>query len=389
VALAAAYNLQALLCFVVPVLFGTDLSSVLFLLFAVNLLGQVSGPTESSVIPFVASEEELASSASLVSLSSNLGTAFGTAILAPIVVRAFGVDAVLYLAGVLLFLAATRVFDLTTRQRIRRLDWRRPNVNVRATIGWLAHEPAVGTMIIVSVLAGVANIILQTLAPRYVASVLDVDPADAVYVFAPSAIGLGLALLAGPRLIPRFGERAVALFGFVALSGSLCLLGFVDQIGGAFGAFNPLRALSWFGIEISENMRTAGLLAMFVGFGLSLTTTSVQTYLNRRVPLSYQGRAFALQSMLKNASAIVPLLMLGAIATVTSVEAILIVTPVLLLALAFALVRVSYALGGERAARGLDVLSSFWEESHEPVRVPSLAHEASTKTQHDQEHHPA
>ena len=395
VALAAIYNLQAVLCFVVPVLFGTDLSSVLFLLFAVNVLGQVSGPTESSVIPFVASEEELASSASLVSLSSNLGTAFGTAILAPIIVRVFGVQEVFFIGGVLLVLAASRVFDLTTRQKRRKLNWRRPNVNVRATIAWLTHEPAVGTMIIVAVLAGVANIILQTLAPRYVSSALGVDPADAVYVFGPSAIGLGVALIASPRMIRLVGERATALLGFLVLATSLCLLGFIDEVAGALDWINPLGILAWFGIDLSEKMRTAGFLAMFAGFGLSLTTTAVQTYLNRRVPLSYQGRAFALQSTLKNASAILPLLALGAIATVTSVEAILIVTPVILLALAFMLVRVSYALGGEEPARRLDVLASFWEESQTPVQAPAFALPRDTrpkpeaKAEHDQEHHPA
>ena len=39
-------------------------------------------------------------------------------------------------------------------------------------------------------------------------------------------------------------------------------------------------------------------LAMPLGFGVSLTATAVQTYINRRVPLRLQGRAFALQSTL-------------------------------------------------------------------------------------------
>ena len=55
-------------------------------------------------------------------------------------------------------------------------------------------------MIVVGVLAGTANVVILTLAPRYVQSVLEVDPADAVYVFAPSSIGLALALLSRPRL---------------------------------------------------------------------------------------------------------------------------------------------------------------------------------------------
>jgi hypothetical protein len=323
------------------------------------------------VVPVVASPEELASAASLVSLSSNVGTAFGTAVLAPVLVRAFGVDAVFYVAGVLLFLAASRVFDLSTPDPARAMNWRRPNVNVRRTVAWLIQERAVATMMVVSVLAGTANIVVQTLAPRYVVAALGVDPANSVYVFAPSALGLALALLAVPRLVRRFGERLVALSGFVLVGGSLTLLGFVGPaLTGVIDPFNPLRLLGIAGIDLEEKLRTAGFVAIPLGFGLSLTTTSVQTYINRRVPLSYQGRAFALQSVLKNATAIVPLLTLGGLASVIGVEAVLRFSPLLLVLAGFALVELSITFGGGAPARRLDVLSSFWEESDLPVLDP-------------------
>lgn len=389
VALAAIYNLQAILCFVVPGVAGTDLVAILFLVFAVNTLGQVSGPTESSVLSYVASEEELASAASLVGLSANLGTVFGTALLAPVLARVFGTDVVFYVAGALLFLAASRVFDLTTHEAPHDRDWRRPNANVRSTVGWLISERAVATMIVVAVLAGTANIVLQTLAPRYVSAALGVDPADAVYVFAPSAVGLAAALAVTPALIRRFRERIVALAGFSITAGTLCVLGFVPEIAGAVDAVNPMRLTGLFGIELSQKLRTAGLLAVFVGFGLSMTTTSVQTYINRRVPLHYQGRAFALQSTLKNGTAIVPLLALGAAASYFGVEMVLIFSPFVLLALAAALVRLSYALGGSAPANRLDVLASFWQESDAIVRTPesaSSADPAQPESHDDREH---
>ena len=395
VALAAVYNLQALLCFIVPFIAGTDLLPILFLVFAVNALGQVSGPTESSVVPYVASEEELASAASLVSLASNVGTAFGTALLAPVLVRAVGTDVVFYVAGALLLLAASRVFDLTTHREEperKKIDWRRPNVNVRSTVSWLARERAVATMMVVGVLAGVASIVLQTLAPRYVLSAISVDPADAVYVFAPSAIGLVAALAITPTLIRRYRERIVALTGFAVTAVTLCALGFVPEIADGIDIINPLRVLGLFGIELSEELRTASLLAVFVGFGTSMTATSVQTYINRRVPLQFQGRAFALQSVMKNATAIVPLLLLGALAARFSVEAMLIATPLVLLGFAAGLLRLSYALGGRAPASRLDVLASFWEESDAPVSMPidAPSHAApQPEATDDQQHQPA
>src|SRR5581483_10386691 len=114
IALAAVYNLQALFCFLVPTFLGTDIGALVLLLLVVNSLGQVSGPSESSVLPLIASTAELSSAASLVNLISAAGAAVGTAVLAPILVKAFGVKTVMYVAGVCLLLAASRVFDLPT-----------------------------------------------------------------------------------------------------------------------------------------------------------------------------------------------------------------------------------------------------------------------------------
>jgi Na+/melibiose symporter-like transporter len=389
VALAVAYNVQALLCILVPILFGTDLRSVLFLIFAVNLLGQLSGPSESAVLPLVATEQQLASAASLVSLSSNVGTAFGTAVLAPILVRAFNEQAVFTASGLLLFLAASRVFDLPTGEPERRLDLRRrPRVNIRATVRWLAHERAVATMIFVAVLAGTASIVVQTLAPRYVQSVLGVDPADAVYVFAPTTLGLLAALVLTPLLVRWFGERPVALVGFAIITVVLFSLGIVEQIAGFVNPVNPLRIVDGLGVHIGDDLAAAGLLAILLGFGLALTQIAVQTYINRRVPLRYQGRTFALQSMLKNGATIVPLLTLGAAATVLGVRPVLILSPFALLASAVWLVNLSYSFRGQPAPGRLDVLTSYWEESGEPVSdLDAAARPPRAEGHHDREHH--
>jgi MFS family permease len=363
IALGGIYNLQAILCFLAPGLLGTDLVAMMLLLFAVNTLGQVSGPSESAVIPLVATEAQLASAASLISFAASLGTAFGTALLAPVLVRAFGVETVIYVSGVLLLLAASRVLDLRhTSDPQEKLHPRllRRRVSVLSTIEWLARQPAVATMVFVAALAGTAQVVMSTLGPRYVQDVLRVDAADAVYVFAPSALGLLLALLLVPRLVKRFGERMTALFGFTLMASTLFLFGFVGRLA-FLDSVNPLHVLTLFDLQLSQELRTAALLAMPLGFGLALATTSVQTYVNRRVPLSHQGRTFALQSTIKNGSAIIPLTTLGAAAGAFGVEAVLIASPFVLLGLAFGLLQLARHFGGESPG-GLDVMGTFWDE---------------------------
>jgi hypothetical protein len=217
-------------------------------------------------------------------------------------------------------------------------------------------------MVIVGVLAGTASVVMQILAPRYVQSVLDVDAADAVYVFGPSVIGLLLALAAAPAVVRRWGERTAALLGFCVTTTALFLLGLVDPVANVVDPVNPAHLANLLGAGLGEALRTAALLALPLGFGVSLTTTSVQIYVNRRVPLSYQGRAFALQSTLKNGAAIVPLLTLGAAAGAFGVEKVLLASPLLLLVVAVAIIQLSVHLSGPTGPSHLEVLQSFWEE---------------------------
>jgi MFS family permease len=370
VALAFIYFLQAVFCFIVPSFAGTSLTAVFVLIFAVNTLGQVSGPTESSVVAVVASDEQLASAASLIHLSSSLGAALGTAILAPILVRVLGVEPVMYVAGVLLVLAGTRVIDLHGNEPDRPIRFVVPNISVRPALRWLAEQPAVSTMIFVGVLSGVANVVLQTLAPSYVISTLHVDATNTVYVFAPSSAGLLLALSIAPTLMRRWGERLTALSGFLVTGVVLLMLGTIDNMTSVIDPFNPVRLASLIGIEINAHLRTASLLAVPLGFGFSLTTTCVQTYVNRRVPLALQGRAFALQSTLKNGLAIIPLLSLGAIAAKYGVQPILIAAPFVLLVLAYALVQTSIRFAGFAHPSRLEVMSTYWNEKADRAGNP-------------------
>lgn len=363
VALGGTYALQALLCFTVPTLFETDLLVVIVLIFLVNSLGQVSGPTESSVLPLVATEEQLASAVSMIGLAAAAGAAFGTALLAPILVRTVGVTEVFYVGGALLLLAASRVFDLPVGDK---KDWKLtlqpPQVRARGIVRWLARHPAVGTMVIVSVMAATVNVVLQTLAPQYVESVLDSDAANTAYVFAPSALGVLLALVAAPTMIAQMGERTSALIGLMLAAICLFLLGIVDDVGRVVDQVNFVRVVEVFGLDLSRKLRTAALVAMPLAFGVSMAAAAVQTYINRRVPLALQGRTFALQGAVRNGASIVPLVAMGAAASLVGADVVLLASPILLVVVGYGLVLLSYRLAGVRAPTRLEVVESFWEE---------------------------
>jgi Na+/melibiose symporter-like transporter len=217
-------------------------------------------------------------------------------------------------------------------------------------------------MIVLSVLAGTVNVVLITLAPRYVEAVLGTDAANTAYVFAPTVLGVLTALLFAPLIIRHRGERATANIALFLAAASLFLLGIVDQVGAVVDAVNPMHATSLLGIHLNERTRTAGLLAVPLAFGVSLTATAVQTYINRRVPIPFQGRTFALQGSLRNGAAIFPLITMGAAAGALGADVVLLLSPVLLLVVGYGLVLASFRLSGLRSPGQLTVLESFWEE---------------------------
>jgi hypothetical protein len=350
------------MCFLVPPLFGTGLPVVLVLIFVISTLGQVSSPTESSVLPLVASDKQLASAAAMINLAAAAGNGVGMALLAPIVVRSYGIEPVFYLAGVLLLLAASRVFDLPVWKKPDKAGSAVRQVRVGPAVKWVARHPAVATIIIVAVLAGTVNLVLMTLAPRYVESILHADAADTAYVLAPSAAGIVIALVSAPSIMRIAGERIAALVGLSFSTACLFSLGLVGDIASVVDPANPIRLLSVSGLSLGEELRTASLLALPLGFGVSLATTSVQTYINRRVPIRYQGRTFALQNAVRDGAAIAPLLALGAAASRFGADKVLLVSPFLLLALGYALLRLSFRFAERAPASYLEEVESFWEK---------------------------
>jgi hypothetical protein len=133
-------------------------------------------------------------------------------------------------------------------------------------------------------------------------------------------------------------------------------------VGRVVDPVNPIRIVGIFGLDLSEALRTAGFLAMPLAFGVALASTCVQTYINRRVPVAYQGRTFAMQSALRNGSAVLPLLLLGGAAAQFGVESVLLISPLLLLVTGYGLLAVSFRFSGLAPHSRLEVMESFWEE---------------------------
>ena len=356
-ALAGAYVTMGVLAFLIPGLFGTELLPLLAVLFAVRVAYQVSQPSEASTLPLVATESELASATSFLAFVSSAGEVVGKALLAPVVVVLWGVRVVTVVASLLFLLSATRVLDLRLGSAPSRRgagDGRaRPGrVSARAEVGryaragqsllltmhgatremlpWLAGQPAVLWTLLLAAMASTVSVAVGILGPQYTSEVLGVDPENALYVFAPAALGLVVALAVAPLAIRLVGERISAVAGFASAAAGMAALGAVGAVTERVGGL----VVDIPGVP--DEVEIAALLSIPLGFGLTLAAASAQTYVSKYVPPAIQGRTFALLGVLKDGLAGAALLLLGVVADAVGTGRVLTIAPVGLVALAWA-----------------------------------------------------
>ena len=343
VALFATYLAMGALALLVPTATGTGFWAIVLTLFLVRVLHQVTQPAEAAAAPLVASQAELASANSFLSLASSVGEVVGKALLAPGVVRYWGLRPVTAIAGLTFMFSALRVvrfrperdshghFD---RRAVRRLG-------IGEAVKWLLDEPGAIWMLLLAAMASTVNVVLGTLGPQYVKQVLEVDPTFTFYVFAPASLGVVAGLALSPLAIRLAGERAVAIGGFIAVSLSIMALGQVKRLAEWF---------DWLLIvdipRVGPEVEVAASISLVVGAGITIAAAATQTYVGKYVPVAIHGRVFALMGALKDGLAIPPLLVLGALSGTTGVGAVLTLAPVLLLVAAYVLVRLSTAWHG-------------------------------------------
>jgi len=372
VGLGLGYAVQASLCVIIPVIFGTDFTALLILVLGVSTLNQFIGPSEKAVLPLISKREEISTAASLMSLSDSIATGIGTAMVAPIILVVFGVKTVFYISAIFLILASIRIFalpiqkDITTKAALARLHLSEIDLGFRKALSWLLGWPAIISMIMVGMVVSVLSNVTETLGPSYVSEVLHADPAKTIYVFAPAGLGALVALMVAPKLLNKKGERWVAAVAVLIMSVALFTMAFMEQLTPFLAPISPMNVVKLFGFEPTDELLAASFVSVFTGFAVSMSSVAVQTYVNKRVPNVQQGRVFGLQSVLVNAAALVPMLLLGALASVVSIPAVLFFAPWVVLGAVYALLVLSGRwMGVETMSRG-EVMDSFWHEPGGP-----------------------
>ncbi len=177
-------------------------------------------------------------------------------------------------------------------------------------------------------------LLFAILVPRYMQAILDVDPDNAVVVFAPVAIGALFGLRGVPLIVSWLGKIRTVALGLALVGVFLMGFGLVETIAAGlertdqFNPFGPDATDRIFGLSILVALTM--LFAGPMGFGYALLNTPAQTIVHERTPVDMRGRVVAAQMVLANGVALLPLVVVGGIADLYGVSQVILALAVLL-----------------------------------------------------------
>ena len=325
-----------------------------------STMGQFFTTADAASIPALVPRNQLMAANSLFNMAVTGSQFGGMVLLAPAVIKAFGSD-VLFIAAALAFLVAAalayRLPEIEEEEGAKSPERERAPLRGAVWEMWrtlriLRHDVASNVALLQMTVSGALVLFFAVLVPRYMQSVLQVAPDDAVFIFAPTGVGAMLGLRALPLITQRLGKGQTVVVGLVGLAACLVALGFVERIADFMEETESLN-------PFADNGRVAGLSLLValtmaltgpLGFAYALVNAPAQTILHERAPAEMRGRVFASQLVLANLVSIGPLILVGGVADLYGVSPVLLTIAVAVLLTAAISV---FQEGRERASKRL------------------------------------
>ncbi|MGC4105282.1 MAG: MFS transporter [Thermomicrobiales bacterium] len=363
-ALALGLFAQAAACFLIPALWGTSLAALITLVFIISSLSQLTGPAMKSAVRLVTGAATVAAVAALISLAGSIGSALGSSILAPLLIRQSGIRTLMWVTGMFLLVAGVKALSLPKdgkqTKRHERASFRDMMVSPRRMGRWATSHSNIASIILVGALVSALYETLTSLLPVFVREVLHADPTLSIYIFAPAGIGFLIGTILAPMLVRIIGERALAVVAMTFMVVSAILFGFITEVAPVAAWLNPLRLLNRAdSINLSDLVLAAGVLGVPLNFGSTATGAAVQAYINRVTPIEEQGSTFGIQEVTEQALTVVTLLFAGLVANVTGTRAVFAIAPLIVIVLGTMMVRHAYRVSGTVIPQPIDATRSL------------------------------
>jgi len=337
--LTVANGVRAGACFVF-VLSTQDTEQVFVLVVVLAAVGPFVGLAESALVPTLVRRESLTSANAFLNFMRYVAQVAGLAVLAPVLTQTAGAELLFVVTGVLFGVAAiyAALIPMGALHLIPRGeeplfpdDAARPR---RGGIGsaraYLRAHRDVWQAAVENSLISATLPLLAALIPVYLVEVLDQRVSDLPVIFVPGIVGMlaGLRLVSG--LARRWDPAWLATVGMGLFAAGLLALAAIDAVDAGFSAIFGFRDMDLGVMEISAASLAAMVLLFPMGFAFALVNVATTAIINERVPVSMQGRVFALMMLMTGIAALPPLLAGGGLTEVVDVRVVLGLSPLLL-----------------------------------------------------------
>lgn len=350
--LLVSFLMLGSVCFLTPFLLGTSGGDLLFVIFVSSAINQVVAPGLKSIVAIVSTPAELATTSALVNIIGSIGSSVGSTLIAPVLIKQSGIDAILITSGLLYLFSAIRIYRLPAAEalgkqevskNLRELDWKPRALSLRYNANWIMANRPIASMLLVGAFAAALLNGVTALVPLFVRDVLHQDPTNSVYIFILSGVGFFVGAAISPKVIGKFGERRVAVSSLLLMAVSIVLLSMIDAVDKPLALISPLRLVHLFSdTHMSDAVLAAGLIAFPANLGSTMCIQSVQVYINRNVPQSQQGGVFGLQQVQENALNLIVILVLGLAGMVIGPQYVFFFAPIVVGALALGLISYTF-----------------------------------------------
>lgn len=307
---------------------GWNVTSILaayyLVTFVFGIAGQFFAPVLGAAIPTVAKREQLMSANALFNLTSTAAQLIGFAAAGPIIVRLLGID-LLFAGAVVAYLAAAAfVFTLPPTPVKPRLDdeeqegqaIRRIWGDMKEGMVYILQDPALLRAIGYLTLASTTFLMIATLGPDFVSSVIGLPKEDIGYVVAPAGVGILIGVLVVPKVVRRVGRTWLVNISLMVAGMMLALMALSSS------ALRPLLP------DNREMVIVVVLVASFasiLGLCNAFILVPSQTILQERSHEGIRARVYATFFTVSNTASFVPIFFAAAAADIFGVVQVLIV----------------------------------------------------------------
>ncbi|HSJ58889.1 MAG TPA: MFS transporter [Anaerolineae bacterium] len=281
---------------------------------------QFAAPAEQALLPDVVPQPRLAAANVFYQVGMLTGEGLGFLLVAPLVVKLSGAPAVGLAVAVLCTVAVALVAGLPASNPLpgagdgsaaaaaggpglflARLAALRDDVRA----GWAAigADRVLLAVAVQATVAGALLLVLLTLLPGLVSREFAVPVENAPYLVLPGGVGF----LLGALLVSRRGER---------LDLARIMPASLAVTGAAAAMLGVVAGPGW---RVAAGAGAVGL----VGLGLAGVVIPARVTLQRRPPPALRGRVIAAQLAVANASAVVPLILGGAVADLAGIRPVM------------------------------------------------------------------